>query len=62
MKRNPLDGENKNHFLNLMMQLRKVCNHPYLFDGVEEEGSQLLGEHLVLVLPNKTLIKIKEFW
>lgn len=50
MKRNPLNGENKNHYLNLMMQLRKVCNHPYLFDGVEEEGSQSLGEHLVQVL------------
>jgi chromodomain-helicase-DNA-binding protein 1-like len=28
------------------MQLRKVCCHPYLFPGIEEEGS-LLGEHLV---------------
>ena len=24
---------------NVLMQLRKVCNHPYLFPGVEEEGS-----------------------
>jgi len=31
---------------NLMMQLRKVCNHPYMFEGVEEEG-QGDGEHLM---------------
>ena len=29
------------------MQLRKVCNHPYLFDGIEPEGSEVYGEHLV---------------
>jgi len=29
------------------MQLRKVCNHPYLFKGVEPEGSDEYGEHLV---------------
>lgn len=23
-------------FSNILMQLRKCCNHPYLFDGVEE--------------------------
>ena len=28
------------------MQLRKVCNHPYLFDGIEPEGSEVYGEHL----------------
>ena len=30
----------------VVMQLRKCCNHPYLFDGVEPEPFQL-GEHLV---------------
>jgi SWI/SNF-related matrix-associated actin-dependent regulator of chromatin subfamily A member 5 len=30
-----------------MMQLRKACNHPYLFDGVEPEGSEEWGEHIV---------------
>jgi SWI/SNF-related matrix-associated actin-dependent regulator of chromatin subfamily A member 5 len=29
------------------MQLRKVCNHPYLFQGIEAEGAPALGEHLV---------------
>jgi SWI/SNF-related matrix-associated actin-dependent regulator of chromatin subfamily A member 5 len=50
LKKNPIDGDSKNYYLNIMMQLRKVCNHPYLFDGVEEEGSSTLGEHLVQVL------------
>ena len=34
-------------FNNMLMQLRKVCNHPYLFQGVEEEGQETFGEHLV---------------
>lgn len=25
----------KMRLLNILMQLRKCCNHPYLFDGVE---------------------------
>lgn len=29
------------------MQLRKCCNHPYLFPGVEEEGAPEYGEHIV---------------
>lgn len=29
------------------MQLRKVCNHPYMFNGVEPEGADEYGEHLV---------------
>lgn len=32
---------------NVLMQLRKVCLHPYLFDGVEPENSPVYGEHLV---------------
>ena len=34
-------------FHNILIQLRKVCNHPYLFEGVEEEGTDVFGEHLV---------------
>lgn len=33
--------------LNILMQLKKVCNHPYLFDGVEEGPPFINGEHLV---------------
>ena len=32
---------------NILMQLRKVCNHPYLFPNIEGEGSEEFGEHLV---------------
>ena len=28
------------------MQLRKVCNHPYLFEGAEEANLPVLGDHL----------------
>jgi len=30
------------------MQLRKTCNHPYLFDSVEEQGDEF-GEHIINV-------------
>ena len=39
-------GSNKS-FHNILMQLRKVCNHPYMFEGVEESGQDLFGEHLI---------------
>jgi SNF2 family DNA or RNA helicase len=41
-KRNSAEDE-KRFYLNLLMQLRKVCNHPYLFQGIEEEGAPALG-------------------
>ena len=33
--------------LNIVMQLRKCCNHPYLFAGVEDRKLPPLGEHLI---------------
>jgi hypothetical protein len=33
--------------LNTLMQLRKCCNHPYMFSGVEPEPF-VMGEHLIL--------------
>ena len=50
-------------FHNLLMQLRKCCNHPYLFPDVEEEGAPEYGEHLVeasgkLMFVDKLLKKI----
>lgn len=32
---NKLGGPERVRLLNILMQLRKVCNHPYLFDGAE---------------------------
>ncbi|CAH3198531.1 unnamed protein product [Porites evermanni] len=39
-------GTSKTRLMNILTQLRKCVNHPYLFDGVEPEPFQL-GEHLV---------------
>lgn len=44
--RNASEDEKK-YYLNLLMQLRKVCNHPYLFPGIEPEGAPSMGEHLI---------------
>ena len=33
--------------LNIVMQLRKACNHPYLFHGAEPGPPFTTGEHLV---------------
>lgn len=40
-------GEGKTRLLNLVMQLRKCCNHPYLFDGWEDRTLDPHGDHLV---------------
>ena len=32
---------------NSQMTARKICCHPYLFEGVEDEKAGLYGEHLV---------------
>jgi SNF2 family DNA or RNA helicase len=35
--------EGKTRLLNIVMQLRKCCNHPYLFDGAVRLYFQLCG-------------------
>jgi SWI/SNF-related matrix-associated actin-dependent regulator of chromatin subfamily A member 5 len=42
-----VSGKNRTAVLNIVMQLRKCCGHPYLFDGVEDRTLDPLGEHLV---------------
>jgi SWI/SNF-related matrix-associated actin-dependent regulator of chromatin subfamily A member 5 len=32
---------------NLLMQLRKVCNHPYLFEGMENRELDPMGDHVI---------------
>ena len=32
---------------NAIMQLRKICNHPYLFPGIEDDSADEYGEHVV---------------
>ncbi|PFX20700.1 Chromodomain-helicase-DNA-binding protein 1-like [Stylophora pistillata] len=43
---NSTSGFMKTRLMNILIQLRKCINHPYLFDGVEPEPFEL-GEHLV---------------
>lgn len=42
--------------LNIVMQLRKCCNHPYLFAGVEDRKLDPLGDHLILNCGKVTLV------
>lgn len=39
-------GSNHQSLQNIVIQLRKVCSHPYLFPGIEPEPYEE-GEHLV---------------
>ncbi|KAK4702238.1 hypothetical protein P7C70_g3988, partial [Phenoliferia sp. Uapishka_3] len=39
--------EGKNRLQNIVMQLRKCCNHPYLFDGAEPGPPFTNDEHIV---------------
>lgn len=62
---NRLGGPDRNRLLNVLMQLRKVCNHPYLFDGAEEGPPYTDGPHLwensgKMQLLHKLLPKLKE--
>ncbi|BAF04958.1 probable chromatin-remodeling complex ATPase chain [Oryza sativa Japonica Group] len=58
-------GGERKRLLNIAMQLRKCCNHPYLFQGAEPGPPYTTGEHLVenagkMVLLDKLLPKLKD--
>ena len=58
-------GADRSRLLNIVMQLRKCCNHPYLFKGAEPGPPYTTGPHLVessgkMVLLDKLLAKLKE--
>lgn len=62
---NQLGGPEKTRLLNILMQLRKVCNHPYLFHGAEPGPPYFDGPHLwensgKMVLLDKLLAKLKK--
>ena len=40
-------GSSVCHYKNILVQLRKVCDHPYLFPGVEPDDAPELGDHIV---------------
>lgn len=55
----------KVRLLNILMQLRKCCNHPYLFDGAEPGPPFTTDQHLVsncgkMALLDKLLPKLRE--
>ena len=55
----------KTSILNIIMQLRKCCGHPYLFEGIEDRTLDPLGRHVIdncgkMVLVDKLLKKLKE--
>ncbi|KAI4317631.1 hypothetical protein L6164_025487 [Bauhinia variegata] len=58
-------GGERKRLLNIAMQLRKCCNHPYLFQGAEPGPPYTTGDHLItnagkMVLLDKLLPKLKE--
>ncbi|XP_027330198.1 ISWI chromatin-remodeling complex ATPase CHR11-like [Abrus precatorius] len=58
-------GGERKRLLNVAMQLRKCCNHPYLFQGAEPGPPYTTGDHLItnagkMVLLDKLLPKLKE--
>ncbi|XP_057806008.1 ISWI chromatin-remodeling complex ATPase CHR17-like isoform X2 [Salvia miltiorrhiza] len=58
-------GGERKRLLNVAMQLRKCCNHPYLFQGAEPGPPYTTGEHIIenagkMVLLDKLLPKLKE--
>ena len=57
--------ESKTRLLNIVMQLRKCCNHPYLFEGAEPGPPYTTDEHLVqnsgkMVMLDKILSRMKK--
>jgi len=40
-------GSDRARLLNIVMQLRKCCNHPYLFQGAEPGPPYITGDHLI---------------
>lgn len=62
---NQLGGASRVQLLNVLMQLRKVCNHPYLFEGAEPGPPYIDGPHLwessgKMIILHKLLQKLKE--
>ncbi|KAL7436596.1 hypothetical protein ACHAXM_005269 [Skeletonema potamos] len=61
---NALGGPSHARLQNVLMHLRKVCNHPYLFDGAEQGPPFTDGPHIwensgKMQLLNKLLPKLK---
>lgn len=62
---NQLGGPERTRLLNILMQLRKVCNHPYLFQGAEPGPPYFDGPHLwenagKMIMLDKLLTRLKK--
>ncbi len=60
-----LISDSKTVYKNINMQLRKECNHPYLFDGIEDPNLPEVGDHLIINsskmrILDKLLTKLKQ--
>eukprot|EP00966_Prymnesium_polylepis_P052368 1212806-Prymnesium_polylepis.1 len=56
---------NKGRLMNIVMQLRKCCNHPYLFEGAEDKSLDPFGDHLItnsgkMRVLDKLLLRLKK--
>jgi SNF2 family DNA or RNA helicase len=52
-------GGERKRLLNIAMQLRKCCNHPYLFQGAEPGPPYTTGDHLITnagIIPDHSFI------
>ncbi|KHJ33085.1 putative chromatin remodelling complex atpase chain isw1 [Erysiphe necator] len=57
--------ESKTRLLNIVMQLRKCCNHPYLFEGAEPGPPYTTDEHLIfnagkMTMLDRLLVRLKK--
>jgi SWI/SNF-related matrix-associated actin-dependent regulator of chromatin subfamily A member 5 len=57
--------ESKTRLLNIVMQLRKCCNHPYLFEGAEPGPPYTTDEHLIqnagkMLMMDRLLLRLKQ--
>jgi chromodomain-helicase-DNA-binding protein 1 len=60
-----IKGEGKATLLNIMVELKKTCNHPYLFDNAEDRNAaeplkELIRHSGKLILLDKLLMRLRE--
>lgn len=58
-------SKSNTRLLNIVMQLRKAANHPYLFEGIEDRSLPAYGEHMIfncgkMVVIDKLLRRLRE--
>jgi SWI/SNF-related matrix-associated actin-dependent regulator of chromatin subfamily A member 5 len=54
-------GGERKRLLNIAMQLRKCCNHPYLFQGAEPGPPYTTGDHII-TSAGKFLFTLRNSW